>query len=64
MTVRYQGSEVETSAATLAAFLAERGAPDDALVECDGEIVLRDAAQTLPMDGVKSVNAYRIVAGG
>ena len=64
MTIRYQGKNVETDAATVAEFLDAQGGAKDAVVEYRGE-VLADAAldATLLEDGAE-LNTYRIVSGG
>ena len=66
MTIVYQGKDEETAAATVAAFLAERGVlGEGTVVEYRGEAYAPGAA----LDGVPLVegaelNVFRLVAGG
>ena len=66
MTIIYQGKSVETSATSVAAFLADKGIDAaTAIVEYGGEIYGKEtdlSAQTLA-DGAE-LNVYNIVSGG
>ncbi|MBP5285518.1 MAG: hypothetical protein ILO34_05350 [Kiritimatiellae bacterium] len=65
MTIRYQGEETRTDAATVAAFLAEKGVGANAVVEYAGEVYGPGAdlaALSLEENGV--LNVYGIVSGG
>ncbi|MBR4354072.1 MAG: MoaD/ThiS family protein [Kiritimatiellae bacterium] len=66
MTIVYQGNSVETSATSVAAFLADKGIDvATAIVEYGGEIYGKAtdlSAQTLA-DGAE-LNVFNIVSGG
>ncbi|MGN0854886.1 MAG: hypothetical protein ACI4R9_05125 [Kiritimatiellia bacterium] len=64
MKIRYQGNEEETSATTVAAFLASRGGAANAVVEYKGEILDATALAVTPLEDGAELNAYRIVSGG
>ena len=66
MTIVYQGEQVETGAANVADFLAERGVdPEKALVEFAGEVYApgADLKAVALADGA-ALDVFRIVAGG
>ena len=66
MKIRYQGRCEETSAATVAAFLEEKGVgAKTAIVEYGGEIygADRDLA-ALPLAEGAELNVFNIVSGG
>ena len=65
MKILYQGKEVETDAATVAAFLADNGVNvAEAVVELDGEIVAADSVAATSLREGAVLNVFRIVAGG
>ena len=65
MKIKYQGNEIETGAATVAAFLDEIGiAAKGAIVELDGAILAADAVATTSLREGAELNVYKIVAGG
>ena len=65
MKIKYQGKEIETSAATVAAYLNEVGiAAKGSIVELDGAIIAADAAATTSLREGAELNVYKIVAGG
>ena len=66
MDIVYQGKPEETSAATVAAFLAEKGVDaKTAIVEYGGEIYAggRDLSALALADGAE-LNVFNIVSGG
>ncbi len=64
MKVKYQGSEIETDAVSVTAFLSSQGVKaEEAVVELDGEIVAAAAGAT-PLHEGAELNVFRIVAGG
>lgn len=65
MQIIYQGKSLETSAAFLAAFLAEKGiSPANAVVEYRGEILDPGALEAARLEEGAEINVYRIVSGG
>lgn len=66
MNIVYQGREVETSAATVAGFLAEKGVDAArALVEYKGEVHAAGAGlDGLALDEGAELNVFALVAGG
>lgn len=66
MTIRYQGHDVETSATSVAAFLAERRIDAaTAIVEYGGEIYGGGTdLSALPLSAGAELNVYSIVSGG
>ncbi len=63
MEIKFQGRKIETSAATVEAFLQERGIdPSKSVVELDGEILPGGLAAKL--EEGSDLNVYRICAGG
>ena len=65
MKVKYQGSEIETDAVSVTAFLSSQGVKaEEAVVELDGEIVAADAMAATPLREGAELNVFRIVAGG
>ena len=66
MKIVYQGKPVETSAASVAAFLEERGVgPDAAIVEYCGEIHCeRSDLSSLALSEGAELNVFQIVSGG
>ena len=66
MKIKYQGNDEETAAATVAAFLAEKGVnAKTAIVEYGGEIygAESDLAALSLTDGAE-LNVFNIVSGG
>ena len=66
MNIVYQGIEVETSAATVAGFLAEKGVDAArALVEYKGEVHAAGAGlDALMLEEGAELNVFALVAGG
>ena len=66
MKIVYQGMAVETSAATVAGFLAEKGVDAArALVEYKGEVHAAGAGlDGLALDEGAELNVFALVAGG
>ncbi len=65
MKIVYQGTETETSAPTVGAFLEGRGvAPGTAVVEYAGAVYAPGDSLDVPLAEGASLNAFRIVAGG
>ncbi|MEA4862683.1 MAG: sulfur carrier protein ThiS [Victivallaceae bacterium] len=65
MKIVYQGRAAETSAVTVAGFLAERQIPVQAVVlELNGEICGGPEAETRPLCEGDVLDAFRIVPGG
>ena len=66
MTIVYQGNSVETSATSVAAFLAEKGIDAaTSIVEYGGEICGKDAdLAALALSEGAELNAFKIVSGG
>ena len=66
MTIVYQGKNMETSATSVAAFLAEKGIDAaTAIVEYRGEICGKDAdLAALALSEGAELNAFKIVSGG
>lgn len=66
MKIVYQGAEVETSASTVAGFLAERGVDAaKALVEYKGEVhASGEGLDALSIEEGAELNVFAIVAGG
>ena len=66
MKIKYQGNDEETAAATVAAFLAEKGVnAKTAIVEYGGEIygAEADLSAVQLTDGAE-LNVFNIVSGG
>ena len=66
MTINYQGNDEETTATTVAAFLAGKGVnAKTAIVEYDGEIYGADSdLSALPLTDGAELNVFNIVSGG
>ncbi len=66
MTICYQGKPIETTAQTLAAFLAERGVDASrAVVEYAGEIYPpKSDLSAVPLKEGAALDVFQIVAGG
>ena len=64
MTIIYQGEPIETSAATVAALLDEKGGAANAVVEYNGDILEPAALAETSLDNGSELNVYRIVSGG
>ena len=64
MTIRYQGKNVETGVATVAAFLDAHGGARDVVVEYEGEILENAALSAVRLEDGAELNTYRIVSGG
>ena len=65
MTIKYQGKETATDAATVAAFLEALGVKTSEVVaEYKGEILSGAAALAASLEEGAELNAFRIVAGG
>ena len=66
MTIVYQGNSVETSATSVAAFLAERGIDAaTAIVEYKGEVYGKNAdLASLALSDGAELNTFKIVSGG
>ena len=66
MTIKYQGTDEETSATTVAAFLSEKGVnAKTAIVEYVGEIYGADSdLSTLALAEGVELNVFNIVSGG
>ena len=65
MGILYQGKPEETSATTVAAFLAAKGIDAKAaVVEYKGDILSAEAAGAAAIEDGAELNVYRIVSGG
>ena len=66
MKIKYQGNDEETTATTVAAFLAGKGVnAKTAIVEYDGEIYGAEAdLSELPLNEGAELNVFNIVSGG
>ena len=66
MKINYQGNDEETTATTVAAFLAGKGVnAKTAIVEYDGEIYGADSAlSAVPLTDGAELNVFNIVSGG
>ena len=65
MGILYQGKPEETSAASVAAFLAAKGIDAKAaVVEYKGEILSAESAASAALEDGAELNVYRIVSGG
>ena len=66
MKINYQGNDEETTATTVAAFLAGKGVnAKTAIVEYDGEIYGADSdLSAVPLTDGAELNVFNIVSGG
>ena len=64
MTIRYQGKNVETDAATVAEFLDAQGGAKDVVVEYKGDILENSTLNAVRLEDGAELNTYRIVSGG
>lgn len=65
MNIRYQGSNAETDAPTVAAFLESQGVlAAESVVEYRGEVLQGSTSLAAPLEEGAELNVFRIVAGG
>ena len=64
MKINYQGKTEETSVATVAEFLDEKGVAANAVVEYRGEVLDASSLAATPLEDGAELNVYRIVSGG
>ena len=65
MTIKYQGEEVETDAATVLAFVESRfDRWSDVVVEYNGQVLADRAGLDIPLEAGAELNLVRIVSGG